>query len=420
MKQQLHILLVSYEFPPEMATGGIGSYINHLASLLHHEQQHVTVFSATIQQEEVTVINRAHCVNYLIPAIDPETFRKKVLPVFEQFASQNQVDVIESPEVGACAIEIKKRYPGIPLVVKMHTPGVLITKVSNTYQPFISKLRYVTGALRRGKFDLGYWANNDKNKERDPEFQICEMADLLLTPSEALKQWAVSFWRLPAEKIEVIANPFHADTDLLHYPIERYSKTICFIGKLTVLKGMFAFTGAIKKVLLKHPDYRILLVGRDEAASENIPSMQKWMEDQLTGVTDRVIFKGALNRDSVKQVLSECEICVVPSLWENYPTVVLEAMAAGCAVAASNRGGIPELITDQQNGLLFNPMNENSIYSAIDELINAPSFRFRMAIEGRKKITEETAQDILKEQIMQVYRILYKQPENNKNWLRKL
>jgi hypothetical protein len=64
--------------------------------------------------------------------------------------------VIESPEVGACALYIKETYPSIPLVIKMHTPGVLITKISNTYQSVFTKLRYIAGAFLRGRFDLGF------------------------------------------------------------------------------------------------------------------------------------------------------------------------------------------------------------------------------------------------------------------------
>jgi glycosyltransferase involved in cell wall biosynthesis len=280
---------------------------------------------------------------------------------------------------------------------------VLITKVSNTYQPLVQKLRYIAGAIKKGKIDLGYWAKHDENQMNDPEFQICEKADAILSPSHALKKWAVDFWKIPSEKITVIPNPFTASADLFQYPVERTTKQICFIGKLTVLKGMIAFTKAMKKVLNVHTDYTLVLAGRDEIDPHTGNSIQEWMQQELKQFSNRVFFKGAITGNEVKLLLSQSEVCVVPSLWENFPTVVLEAMAAGCAVAASNRGGIPELITDHENGILFHPMKPHSIFSAINKLIQDETLRFRLAAMGRKKVQEENTSKQLTEKILSVY-----------------
>jgi glycosyltransferase involved in cell wall biosynthesis len=397
VNKKTEILLVTYEFPPEMATGGIGSYMNHLAHLLNSFGYHVIVFSGTTNYSQMTIVERNYCINYLVPADSLKIFREKVAEVFESYIQNHSVDVIESPEVGACALEIKKNHPHIPLVVKMHTPGVLITKISNTYQSIFIKLRFVAGALLRGKIDLGYWAKHDKNKLNDPEYLICEKADILLSPSQALKKWAIDFWQLPESKIKIVANPFTADSDLFKNPIERDTKTICFIGKLTVLKGMFSFTSAIKQVLAKHPDYRIIIVGRDEAVSENITSMKQWMMSRIgSSYLNNIIFTGALNMDEVKKVYAQSEICVVPSLWENYPTVVLESMAAGCAVVASDIGGISEMIIHKKNGWLFNPKKSSLIASGIIRLIENPEMRFRIATNARKSICEKSDEQFMK------------------------
>lgn len=392
-----------------MATGGIGSYMYHLAHLLHVNGHQITVFSATTNHKEVVIIERDDCINYLIPAVNTIDFKKEVLSVFETYIQTHSVDVIESPEVGACALEIRKVFPFIPLVVKMHTPGVLITKVSNTYQPLWQKLRYIAGAIKKGKIDLGYWATHDENKLQDAEYQICELADSMLSPSQALKNWAVDFWRIPSEKITMLPNPFTASPDLFQYPVERRTKQICYVGKLTVLKGMIAFTKAMKKLLKAHPDYTLVLAGRDELNPQTGTSMQEWMQEELKSFSDRVFFKGAVTGNEVKLLLAQSEISVVPSLWENYPTVVLEAMAAGCAVAASNRGGIPELITDHENGILFDPMKPTSIFSAVDELIQDEPLRFRLAARGRKKVQEENTSKQLTENILSVYESVIKQ-----------
>jgi glycogen(starch) synthase len=395
-----HILLVSYEFPPEMATGGIGTYMYHLSSLLTQAGLSVTVISGTIIRQDVTVCKRSHCENILIPATTEIIFREKVFEVFEHYFGNNLPDLIESPEVGACALEIKRKYPQVPLLVKLHSPGVLITKVSNTYQPFLHKLHFVLGALRRGTIELGYWSRTDKNKAADPEYQICLLADWLYSPSAALKKWVCNYWTIPKERVTVLPNPFLIDVSLYGYDITRHTKTICFVGKLTVLKGMYAFTHAVKTILLLYQDYNVIIAGRDELIPDKKQSMLAWMKCQLSAVSDRVLFTGAICRNEVNAIMGKSEICIVPSLWENYPNVVLEAMASGCAVIASDCGGITELISHQKSGLLIEPKSVDSIINAIDMLILDKQKRISISSEGRsyiKKISKDVNHMIFSE-----------------------
>jgi len=369
-----------------MNAGGIGTYMLHLAHLLSNVGHRVTVFSATQSHTQVAVRQEKEFINYLIPAADTVFFRSEVLKLFKTYIKDNRVDVIESPEVGACALYIKETYPSIPLVIKMHTPGVLITKISNTYQSVFTKLRYIAGAFLRGRFDLGFWSKADLNKESNPEYRICQLADHLLSPSAALKDWAVRYWQLPEQKIRILPNPISADQKMFSFPISNRPQTICFIGKLTVLKGMIAFTPAIKEILLRHSDYKIIIVGRDEALNDTVPSMKAWMLNQLEMVKEYVVFTGAVEMGKVLEILSQSRICIVPSLWENYPNVVLEAMVSGCTVAAADRGGITELIENGKTGLLFDPLKPSSIVAAIDKLLNDEQKRLQLATAARETV----------------------------------
>jgi glycogen(starch) synthase len=379
----VHILLVTYEFPPFMATGGIGSYMYHLAHLMAGKGHQVTVFSATHSHSEVTILRDIGYTNYLIPAVDISDFRMETLNVYDKYVYNQQIDLIESPEVGACALLIKQTYPQIPLLVRLHTPGVVITRFSQTYVSIFSKLRFVVGALRRGKVDLGYWSKIDLNRDRDPEYQICLLADKLISPSKSLGEYISRFW-LINKKIHQIPNPFCADEDLFMFPIGNREKVICFVGKLTVLKGLFALTKALKVILKRHPDYRVVFAGRDEVVSKTIPSMRAWMQSELKEVGEKVEFTGVLSRDEVKTLIGKCRICVVPSLWENYPTVILEAMAGGAAVVAANIGGIPEMVTNGETGYLIDPQKHKEIVRVLSHVISAESERQEVVIAAKE------------------------------------
>jgi glycogen synthase len=382
----VNIVLVSFEFPPLNAVGGIGSYMYHLCQLLNDAQHSVTVFSANPSAKELEVIQRTYCTNYLLPSKSNEEFRSDVLPVFNSFLEKNKVDVIESPEVGACALYIKETNPHIPLVVKMHTPGVLITRVSNTYIPLKKKLRFVAGSILRGKPNAGYWSTKDANKESDLEYQICMLADTLTSPSLALKKWTNKFWDIPLERINIIPNPFSPNLSLFSLPISARENLVTFIGKLSVLKGMYALTKAIPIILKQNPSYKILLVGRDE--TENGLSMKAYMQNELKAFLPKIIFCGVLTEKELEVVFSKSKICIVPSLWENYPTVILEAMAAGVAVTASDAGGIGEIIMHDVTGVLFNPKKPSQIANAVNTLINNDTKRIELAETARKNLSE--------------------------------
>ena len=397
----MNIALVTYEFPPETAIGGIGSYMYHLALLLHNNGHIVTVFSAGLSKTEVVVVEREHCTNFLVPATDNKIFREQVLSVFEQFSITNKVDAIESPEVGACALGIKEKFPHIPLIVKMHTPGVLITRVNNTYLPFSKKVRFVAGALLRGKIDAGYWAGHDKNRDEDIEYQICMKADYLLSPSLALKNWAFNFWKIPLSRIQVLRNPFSIRDSLFDLVLSQRPRVVSFVGKLSVLKGMKALTKAIPMILDENKGCKVFLVGRDEM--ENGQSMKKYMQEQLAEYKADIVFTGALNKEALKEIYAQSKVCVVPSLWENYPTVILEAMAAGVAVAASNVGGIPELISHNVTGKLFNPMRPRQIAATVNSLLKTEERRLLLVRSARNELQKQLNDATVEKDQLRVY-----------------
>ena len=397
----MRITLISFEFPPRTATGGIGSYMHHLATLLTSKGNNVVVFSAFPEGKKVEIVSLANCINYRVPAADNEQFRENVLPVFETYMAEHKVDVMESPEVGACALRIKQRFPHLKLVVRMHTPGVLITKISNSQQPLLQKIRFVAGSLLRGKFDLGYWATKDKNRNADVEYQICKCADTLIAPSKALKQWAVNFWDIPAINIIVLPNAFSLQNHLFLLPLTNRPSVISFVGKLSILKGMKALTAAIPLILAKNKNCKIYLVGRD--VEEHGQSMKAYMERELAAHRSNVVFTGALNEESLEEIYAMSQVCVFPSLWENYPTVVLEAMAAGAAVAASNVGGVPELINNGLTGMLFNPGKPAQIANTVNWLLANDTKRMDIAKLARMYLAN-TIKDMENEnQLLKIY-----------------
>jgi len=109
------------------------------------------------------------------------------------------------------------------------------------------------------------------------------------------------------------------------------------------------------------------------------------------GLGGRVLFLGKIQPADMPGVYAHSDIVVLPSIWEeNQPVCLMEAMAAGLPVAASRKGGIPELIEHGKNGLMFAAGNAGDLALQLTRLINDPDLCRRIGREGQRKVEELT------------------------------
>jgi len=151
-------------------------------------------------------------------------------------------------------------------------------------------------------------------------------------------------------KLEVIhqsINPKKVDIRFKH-------KLITFAGKLNKAKGFDLFAIAIKKILDKHQNWKAIVIG--DEPREKIPLSHKNLK-----------LIGFQNHSNVLKLFEKTSIAVACSRWEEpFGRTSLEASSRGCAVIISNRGGLPETIT---NGIIVRNLNVNNLYKSIDDLI---------------------------------------------------
>ena len=168
--------------------------------------------------------------------------------------------------------------------------------------------------------------------------------DAFISPSRYLAQVMMD-GGLPSTRMHVIPN-FVAD-DQLRDPLERRSRVSCaaipmvlFVGRLEEVKGLRVLLTAARKVA---PLIEVVIVGDGPLAAAV-------RQAEIEGV---VRYLGPCDWDAIAKLMDRACALIVPSLWEeNCPMVVLEAGARGCAVIASDRGGLAELVSHQKDGLL--------------------------------------------------------------------
>ena len=380
----MRIALVTYEFPPDTGKGGIGTYVKQLAFVLAGRGCDTHVFAGSSSRTE-SVLTDGYWAHWL-QCSDGNDFRDKVVMSFMAQQAIAAFDLVESPEINGNAWEIKKAFKDIPLVVRLHAPDYLVESLKKKYVPLTAKLRFVLGALRRLKWDAGYWRTY--KKETDADYRFIQLANAITAPSEAMKGWVVKHWQIPAEKIKVIPNIFMPPPALLQIPIHEVAmyKRVVFFGRLNVLKGLVNATKTMKKILTEYPDWQFRVIGDDGPGPYAGTTMRNWMKQKLASVINRVEFLDGMEYDAIPEAIRDAEIVLLPSLFESFSYTCIEAMAAGKAIVGSKTGGMNDLLQNGESGLLIDPENYRDIYAAIKRLVQDNELRYTMAVKTRERV----------------------------------
>ena len=150
-----------------------------------------------------------------------------------------------------------------------------------------------------------------------------------------------------------------------------------FIGSLADPKGPHVLLQAAR--LLPELDIRVPIYGRET----DFPDYARRLRELARG-DRRVEFRGTFPHDQIGAILAQMDVLVVPSLWvENTPLVVYSAQAASVPVVASNVGGISEVVTHEDNGLLFPPGDPEALASSLARLAGDRAFLTHLSRRAR-------------------------------------
>ena len=398
----MRIAFITYEFPPETGKGGIGTYSKQIATMMANIGWDVHVFAGS-QQKSGTQNTAGYTLHY-VKCENGSEFKDNVTDIFSSCHLEDPFDLMESPEIQGNAWEIKKKFPQIPLIVRLHASNYLVEHLKKKYTPFISKLRYVIGALRLGKLDMGYWRLYDY--KNDSDYQFTQTADAIIAPSKIMKQWAVKQWHILPEAIEVISNPFIPSNIFLEIPIaeNNANKEIVFFGRLNVLKGLVNCTLAMEKILTKFPNYNFKIIGDDGPGPNTKTSMKDWMQKKLQRVIKRVTFYSGQEYDKLPALISSASIVLIPSLFESFSYTCAEAMAAGKVVIGSNGTGMEDIIVNNFNGILINPECKKEIFKAVEKIILDDHLRYSISQSARISIASAFNAEKLAPQYINYYK----------------
>jgi len=166
-----------------------------------------------------------------------------------------------------------------------------------------------------------------------------------------------------------------------------------FVGRICEGKGIYHLLDALEVLLPREEKLKFVAVG--ECSEDDI--MQKLAS--FNG--QRVILPGF--RKDVHDYYQAIDIFAMPSLKEGLPTSIIEAMACGKAIVAASVGGIPEIISHGQNGLLIPPRDPAAIVEAIQQLLKDESLRKKLSEAAQATAARNFSYEILNQKTKQLY-----------------
>lgn len=393
----MKIALISFEYPPDTAHGGIATYAQQTSRMLRARGHHVEVFTSTplrarTDEERGLVIHR-------IREASPRAFGRAIGPRFAARHDEVRFDVLEGPEYHADAAEAARLVPDIPLVLKLHTPSWLLLRLNYRERSLARSLIRWAGALvRGGRPHWGYAPEHEGYRAYVAEVDEAERglareADEIVSPSRSLARLAIRAWRLDPARVVTIPYTFVPPDELLAIPADTRTDRVTFLGRLEARKGVLELAHAIPRVVAAFPGVRFRFVGAPETSPSPGLDMRQYLERRLHDHAARVELTGPVPHARVPEILAETDVCVFPSRWENFPFTCLEAMAAARGIVGSGAGGMADMLAYGSAGRLVPPRRPRAIAAAILELLRDPAERMRLGAAARERVLSEYGAD---------------------------
>jgi len=372
-KMGLKAVMLTWEFPPRII-GGIAPHVYNLSINLVKlgVEVHVVTcdFPNTPEYEVVEGVEVHRFDSYNLPTPD--------------FAAWVQ---LMNLNMQRAATQIIKSKQGSSIIIHAHDwlaakAGIGLKHLNRV--PLVSTIHATEYGRRGGVF-------SDYNRMiHEIEVWLGSESKRVICCSHFMAEQVNKVLAVPYEKIRVIPNGIDPSIftnlkgvgEVRSRFAERGEKLVLFVGRLVVEKGVHVLLDAIPKVLQK-VEAKFVIAGDGYLRSEVVKRVAE------RGLGGKVHVTGYLDTDTIRRLFLAADVCVIPSLYEPFGIVALEAMAAGCPVVASDTGGLSEIVEHEKTGVKVYPNNPDSLAWGILRVLESKDLAERLKKNMREKVERE-------------------------------
>lgn len=189
------------------------------------------------------------------------------------------------------------------------------------------------------------------------------------------------------------------------------AKVVLYVGRFDPRKGIETLVRAVNLSSLRDKADLKLIIGGGWRAGESDGKERDRIDSIVRelGMSDITSFPGGLSREILPAYYAAADVCVVPSHYEPFGLVAIEAMACSTPAVVSDVGGLKFTVVPQETGLLAPPKNEAAFASAIDRILLDPALAQQLGKAGRKRVETYFSWDGVASQLGQLYAQLLEQ-----------
>ena len=364
-------------------TGGLNVYVRELALQLAQRGCQIDIFSRAADRDMpdvtdlapgVRVIHlRAGAFRYLAPASvykQLDAFESALLDFVERDAASlraggHPYDLVHSHYwLSGIVGERLKSVWQVPHVVMFHTLGEVKNRASV--------------------------AEHETELRIESEASIIQGADRVVCATEAEAKLLRQLYAAEAAKIAII--PLGVDLERFRPGDKdraraalglKDERIVLFVGRIEPLKGLDILINAAA-LLESDVDCSVLIVGGDEASRSQVKRLQDLARQR--GIEHRVAFVGAVDHETLPLYYNAADVCVVPSHYESFGLVAVEAMASGVPVVASRVGGLAGTVKDGETGYLIPWLCPEPFAERIELLLDNEPLRQNLGEAAREAV----------------------------------
>lgn len=388
MKNDLSVMMLSWEFPPRII-GGISPHVYFLSKSLAKQGVKVYVvtcdFPGAPAHEVIDGVEVYRIDSYKNPAPDFASWvylmnlnmQKETAALARKL--DNKIDVFHAHDwlVANAGIGLKHVFRK-PLLVTVHSTEM-------------------------GRRD-GLHTNTER-MIHETEAWLTYEAWKVICCSDYMIQHVKWVFGLPTDKLVMVPNGVNTNVyDEIKNNLKDFrenfalpeEKIVLYVGRLVYEKGIHVLINAVPKILDK-VDAKFIIVGSG------------YMKEQLLnivrsmGLEHKVLFEGFLDEQTLLKLQKCADVSVVPSLFEPFGIVALEAMAAKSAIVVSDTGGLSEIVEHDVTGVKVYPNNPDSLAWGITKILLDENYRNRIRENAYKKVQEKYDWEKIATQTKRIY-----------------
>jgi glycogen synthase len=380
--------MLSWDFPP-LTTGGTAAHVDGLANALAKAGHDIVVLTIAGRLSDVEVPSPGR-VRVLRTAVDLPWLPP--IEIVARTASANHAITKLGARLAAHHHDLVGWQPEIVHGHDWRTGWAADSLATIHGVPFVLTMHGTERMRHGGQLPLG-----DPTDINSIEWWLAFQADRLIAPTRFMVEQLITGFELDADHVARIPNgvdPAHwqpADDAAARGPL------VASWGNVQYEKGFQVLARAVHLVRGRVPDVRGVIAGR----GSYLPDLQSQID--VEGVSDIVDLPGYLPDRALRSLAHRAGVVVIPSLYEPFGVVALEALAAGAPLVVARTGGLAELLADTDAGLTFEPGNPEDLASCITSVLNDPDLSAALARNGRALVERTYTWDAIAATTATVY-----------------